>query len=110
MVTLQIVLADTLWLMGLAGLLATASYLSWYRQLKQVNWLLALRAPIARLAFSLSLTLVAAGVLLRRLLTGEGAGWQMVAWGLLFFLLFIQTVLLAWAVRQGGWASSMEGD
>ncbi|HXF64124.1 MAG TPA: hypothetical protein VNK95_21030, partial [Caldilineaceae bacterium] len=106
---------------GLAGLLATASYANWRRQIRRTiqtrqhpltpqGWRAAWAAPGTRFALSVSLTFIAAGAAWRGLLDEERIRWQVIAWGLLFFLLFIQTVLAARAGHKSGWALSPEGN
>lgn len=121
MIMIETVLADALWVIGLAGLLATASYTNWRWQINRLmktrqnqlipqGWRAAWGALETRFALSVSLTLIAAGAAWRGLLDEGRIHWQMIAWGLLFFLLFIQTVLVARAGHKSGWASSPEGN
>lgn len=114
MVTVQNVMVNALWLVGLAGLLATAGYLNWYRELTQWSWRHLLSLPRVRMPLALSLMLIAVGAALADL-TGKrhDSGWITAAWcilSFLLFILFIQTVFFARAGDQHGWDSSTEGD
>lgn len=111
MVSIQGVLIDAVWLIGLAGLLATAGYLGWYRQLHGWRWRHVLDLPLGRMPISLSLALIALGAALNGL-TGKRPDpwWAVVIWFLLFFLFIIQTGLVAWAGDHHGWDSSTEGN
>lgn len=110
MVTLQAVLIDALWLIGLAGLLAAVGYMGWYRQLNRWQWRHTLQTPRSRMSVALSLTLISSGVALDSLTsTRPDPWWAVVAWLLLSFLFFIQTVFAARAGDQHGWDSVTEG-
>lgn len=115
MVTLQDVLIDALWLLGLAGLLATAGTMGWVRQvdprLNHRPWRHTLQTPRSRTPLALSLALIASGVALNGLVGKRpDPVWAVVAWFLLSFLFIIQTVYYAWIGDQHGWDSSMEGN
>lgn len=103
--------ANALWLVGLAGLLAAAGYLQWYRQMHRWPWRRLLAVPRARMPLALSLTFVCAGVTLNDLLgKRHDPGWAVVGWVLLFILFSIQTVFYARAGDQHGWDSSTRGN
>jgi hypothetical protein len=110
MVTLQDVLVDALWVIGLAGLLATVSDLAWRRHLYRWGWRQIFATPRARFATSFSLLCVCSGAAGRGLLNGPPDGqWSVLVWGILSFLYIIQTVVYAWAGEKYGWDSSTEG-
>lgn len=107
-------MVNALWLIGLAGLLATVGYLDRRRELQRRQWRHLLSVSRARMPLALSLMLIAIGIALSDL-TGKrhDSGWVTVAWcilSFLLFILFIQTFFYAWAGDQHGWDSSTEGD
>ncbi len=114
MVTLQGVVVDALWLIGLAALLATAGYLGWSRQLNGWQWRHILQTPRSRMSVALSLFLIASGAALNGLTDRRhDPGWAVMAWLLLSFLLFIQFIQAVFAARAGdqhGWDSATEGN
>jgi hypothetical protein len=110
MVTLQNVLVDTLWVIGLAGLLATISDRAWRRHRHQWSWRQAYATPRARLAVSFSPLLVCSGAAGRSILSRHpGEPWPAVVWVILSILYIIQTVSYARVGDKYGWDSSTEG-
>ncbi len=109
MYTLQDVLIDTLWIMGLAGLLATLSYGNWYRREQGWRWGHVLNLP--RILFSLCLSLAAfcVGLALNGA-TGYAPApwWETATWSLLTLLFVIQTGLYGLAGIRRGWDTPME--
>lgn len=98
--TLQQALVHALWVGGLAGLMATASFAGWQRRDGGRY-----RRHAARLFVPTSLSLIAicTGALLNGFIHPDmTVWWERVAWGLLLFIL----ILLLAADRISGWGRS----
>ena len=94
MFTLQDVLIDAIWILGLAGLLATGSYFDWYRRVKGWTWGCTLRTRRFLFSLSLSLTVFCIGMTLNGVVSIQRSPmWEILAWGILSLLLLVQTVV-----------------
>jgi hypothetical protein len=110
MFTLQEVLIDALWILGLAGLLATFSYMDWYRGIRGWKWGDMLRIPRTLFPFYLSLTILGIGLALNGLTASQLAPWwETVAWVLLSLFCFMHAIIYSVAGRQRGWDTPTEG-
>ncbi len=106
MIDLQAVLFDALWILGLAGGLATCSYLDWVRLQRGWRWRSLWDRPCFVVPLSVSLALFCGGVGL----SGATADppdprWQTGVWGFLALLFVVEALLYAWAARVHGWAT-----
>ena len=110
MFTLQDVLIDAIWILGLAGLLAIGSYFDWYRRVREWTWGYTLRTWRFLFSLSLSLTVFCIGMTLNGVVSMQRAPmWETLAWSLLSLLLLVQSVIYGVAGDNYGWDTSMEG-
>ena len=68
MSALQSMLINSVWVLGLAGLLATFSYVDWYRTVRKWTLKDVFRRPLALAPFYLSLTCFCLGLLISQVL------------------------------------------
>ena len=107
---LQEVLIDALWILGLACLLATLSYMSWYRNVRGWKWTYAFSLPRVLVPICLSLELFCIGLAINGLTSYWPAPWwESLAWTLLALLFAIQTVVYGVAGIRYGWDTPVEG-
>jgi hypothetical protein len=110
MTTLREVLVDALWVIGLSGLLATYSYMEWYRSLKRWSWSVALGVPRLLFPFCLSMAVLCLGFSLKGLVAYQQASWWEIAiWTLLLIFFLIQSVIYGMAGQTRGWDKAREG-
>ncbi|NJN83492.1 MAG: hypothetical protein HC802_15225 [Caldilineaceae bacterium] len=103
------VLIDALWVLGLAGLLATFSYMSWYRGLQGWSWGYALSVPRMLFPLCLSLTIFCVGLALNGVTSFQPAPWwETTAWSILALLFAVQTVIYGVAGLRHGWDTPLE--
>lgn len=86
------VVANSLWILGLAVLLAALSWANWAASVKKVRFRTALTRPGVQRALNLGLFLFCAGLAA----TGR-AWWERVLWG----LLAVAWVVQAWLAGRG---------
>lgn len=104
MVSLTDVLIDALWILGLAGVFATFSYIDYYRHLRGWRWRDAWQRPCLLMPLSLSLTIFSLGLTLNDAFAHSPAPWWRTAIWLVLTLLFAwQTYSYSHAGRQIGW-------
>lgn len=110
MITIPSLLADVLWIFGLAGVLATFSYLSWERSLNRWRWKDIVGMPRFLTPFCLSLALFCTGMALNALTNPPPAWWQIAAWGALAVVFAAYCFAAARSGRRHGWATPYEGN
>lgn len=109
MFSLQQILVDALWVLGLAGLLATFSYMAWYRTRHGWSWRYLFSLPRLLVPVSVSLEFFCIGMGVSGLLAFESPPWwETAAWTLLAILFAIQTVVYGLAGRRRGWDTPVE--
>lgn len=109
MYTPQQLLVDVLWVLGLAGALATFSYMSWYRSLRGWRWVHTLLLPRSLAPLCGSLALFALGMALNAALADQPPPWwQTTAWSILALLFAVQFVIYTNAGRRNGWDTPIE--
>ena len=109
MIRWQDVLTSTLWILGLAGLLATLSYMSWYRSRHPGSWRLLFRLPRMLIPFCLSLEIFCIGLATNGALAYQPAPWwETAAWSVLALIFALQTGLYGWVGVQRGWDMPIE--
>lgn len=107
---LQEVLIDALWIIGLACLLATFSYVSWYRSVRGWKWGYAFSLPRLLVPLCLSLELLCIGLAINGLTAYWPAPWwETAAWTALAVLFAVQTVVYGVAGMRYGWDTPVEG-
>jgi len=110
MLSLQSVLIDALWIIGLAILLATVSYMSWYKSVNGWGWRYALNLPHMLLPLCVGLAIFCVGMALNGRTAFEPAPWwETVVWSILAALFCVQSVLYARAGMRHGWDTPVEG-
>ena len=110
MFTPQGLFTDALWVLGFAGLLATLSYMSWYRNLRRWSWRTMTAMPRMLSPLCLSLALFCTGMALNGVVADQSPPWwQTAAWGVLALLFAVQCVMVTLAGRRNGWDAPIEG-
>ncbi len=104
MIDFRTALFDALWILGLAGVLATCSYLDWVRLQRGWRWRSLWDRPCFVVPLSVSLALFCGGVGL----SGATADppdprWQTGVWGFLALIFVVEALLYARAARSRGW-------
>jgi hypothetical protein len=109
MFTFQDVLIDALWVLGLAGVLATFSYMSWYRDVQRWRWRRAWSVPRLLFPLCLSLTVFCVGIALNGLTSWQPAPWwESTLWSVLALLFGAQSVVYGLAGQAHGWDAPTE--
>ncbi|HHW88832.1 MAG TPA: hypothetical protein GX400_21805 [Chloroflexi bacterium] len=110
MISVQSLVSDALWVMGLAGALATFSYVNWMRGVRCWTWSYMLSTPMLLAPLSFSLCLFSGGMALAGLFSAwPSPTWQIIAWSVLAALFGLQTLLYVRAGRSTGWDAPIEG-
>ncbi len=110
MISVQGLVADALWVFGLAGALATVSYASWVRGVQQWTWAHTLKTPLLLAPLSFSLFLFSGGMALAGLFSDWPAPWwQIIAWSVLSVLFGVQGGLYTRTGLRTGWDAPIEG-
>jgi len=110
MIAWQTVFIDALWVLGLAGALATLSYISWYRSVVHWSWARAFSAPRALTPLTVSMELFSIGMAMNGLVAYRPAPWwETAAWSILAILFAVQTVIYGMAGMRYGWNTPLEG-
>ncbi|RME51539.1 MAG: hypothetical protein D6790_19840 [Caldilineae bacterium] len=114
MIDFKGVFIDALWVLGLAGVLATFSYHDWKRSQRGWRWRFVWQLPSFLLPLSLSLTLFCVGVGLSGATAYQpDPWWQTAIWGVMTLVFALQSALYWRAGRTAGWDAPMdaaEGD
>lgn len=110
MFTLTDVLIDALWILGLAGVFATFSYIDYYRHLQRWRWRDAWQRPMLLMPLSLSLTIFTLGLALNGATSRPPAAlWETAIWAVMMLLFAWQTLLYTQAGRRQGWSTPLDG-
>ncbi len=108
MLTLRSVFLNALWVLGLSGLLATFSFMDWYRQQQGWRWKKTFTVARFLAPMSLSLMFTCIGI--------GGAGWvgyapspwwQTTLWLVLAVSFLIQFISYLRFARKNGWDTSV---
>src|SRR4051812_4330524 len=109
MIRWQDVLAGALWILGLAGLFATLSYMSWVRSRRLWGWRYVFSLPRMLIPFCLSLEVFCMGLAINGALAYQPAPWwEIAAWSGLALVFALQTVIYGWAGVRRGWDTPIE--
>lgn len=110
MVSLQTVIIDALWLAGLGGILATVSYMGWYRAVRRWTWKRAWSVPRMLVPFCVSVELFCIGMAMNGALSvlQPVPWWQTAAWSILAILFAILTLIFGIAGIRKGWDIPVE--
>lgn len=110
MFTLTDVLIDALWILGLAGVFATFSYIDYYRHLQRWRWRDAWQRPALLMPLSLSLTVFTLGLTLNGVTAQPRAPlWETAIWAVMLLLFAWQTVVYTQVGRRRGWTVPLDG-
>jgi len=110
MISWQTILSDALWVLGLAGALATLSYMSWYRSVVGWSWGKAFSTPRTLAPLSLSMELFSIGLAMNGFTAYQRAPWwETAAWSIMVVLFAVQTVMYGIAGARYGWDTPVEG-
>ena len=110
MISFQDVFVDAIWILGLAGLLATLSYIIWYKNIRKWTWGHTFGLPRALVPLCLSLECFCIGLALNGITSLQQAPWwETAAWSLLAVLFAIQVLIYGIAGVRRGWDTPMEG-
>lgn len=111
MISLTDVLIDALWVLGLAGVFATFSYMDYYRRLLGWRWRDAWSRPRLLAPLSLSLFVFSVGVGLNGATAFQpDPWWQTALWAVMGVLFAWQTVIYWMAGRRRGWDRPLEDE
>ena len=103
--------SDALWVMGLAGVLATFSYMAWQRGLQHWSWGHTFSLPRLLVPLCLSLFLFCAGMAVNGFIAFLPAPWwDTAAWSVLSLLFAVQLFIYLRAGRRQGWDTPIEGN
>jgi hypothetical protein len=109
MLTVQSFFTNALWIVGLAGVLATFSYMGWYRSAHGWRWNRVFSLPRILIPLSVSLELFSIGLAINGIIAPQPAPWwEIAAWSALALLFAIQTVIYGVAGFRYGWDTPME--
>jgi hypothetical protein len=104
MVTLQGVMMNALWVIGLAGVLATFSYMDWWRQMQGWTWSQAWNMPRLLAPLSWSLAVTSIGVCGSGWMAKPPAAWWItLIWAALALLFMVQAMAYSLAGKRRGW-------
>lgn len=110
MITLPSLLFNSLWILGLAGALATMSYMNWYRSENKWKWSHMVSVARTLVPLSLSLVLFCSGMALSGVASAWPAPWwQTFAWSALTMLFAVQGAQYVRVGRRHGWDAPIEG-
>ncbi|MFN8487286.1 MAG: hypothetical protein U0350_06810 [Caldilineaceae bacterium] len=109
MLRVQDVVTDALWIVGLAGLLATFSYMSWYRSRQGWSWRYLFSLPRLLVPFCVSLELFCIGLAVNGAVAYQPAPWwETAAWSILAVIFALQTVIYGWVGIRRGWDTPID--
>ncbi len=109
MFSLQEILIDALWILGIAGVLATLSYMSWYRSVQSLSWRHVFSLPRALIPLCVSMEIFCIGIAVNGVLAVQPAPWwETAAWSILALLFAVQTIAYGVAGTRNGWDTPLE--
>lgn len=109
MISTASLLSNTLWVLGLAGVLATFSYMNWLRGAQQWSWTYTFSTPLFLTPLSLSLFVFSGGMASAGWFSLSTAPWwQLIAWSVLAVLFGVQAAIYMRAGLKSGWDAPIE--
>ena len=109
MLSVQDVVTDALWIVGLAGLLATFSYMNWYRRRQGWRWRYLFSLPRLLVPFCVSLELFCISLAVKGVVAYQPAPWwETIAWSILAVIFALQTVIYGWVGIRQGWDTPID--
>jgi hypothetical protein len=109
MFSLQDILIDALWIVGIAGVLATLSYMNWFRSAHGLTWRRLLSLPRALIPLCVSMEIFCIGIAVNGLLSTQPAPWwETAAWSVLALMFAVQTIAYGIAGTRNGWDTPLE--
>jgi hypothetical protein len=105
----QSIIVNALWIIGLAGVLATLSYTAWYRSARGWGWRQVFSLPRMLIPLSVSLELFSIGLAINGITAAQPAPWwETAAWSILALIFAVQTVIYGVAGLRYGWDTPLE--
>lgn len=109
MFSLQEIFIDALWIIGIAGVLATLSYMNWYRSANKWTWRRLFSLPRMLIPLCVSMEIFCIGIAVNGVLAMPPAPWwETIAWSALAVLFAVQTVAYGIAGARNGWDTPLE--
>lgn len=109
MFSLEEIFIDALWIIGIAGVLATLSYMGWYRSANGLTWRRLFSLPRILIPLCVSMEIFCIGIAVNGVLAQPPAPWwETVAWSALVVLFAVQTVAYGIAGARNGWDTPLE--
>jgi hypothetical protein len=109
MLTAQLFFTNALWIVGLAGVLATFSYMAWYRSARGWRWSRVFSLPRMLIPLSVCLELFSIGMAINGITATQPAPWwEIAAWSILALIFAVQTVIYGVAGFRHGWDTPLE--
>jgi hypothetical protein len=108
MLTIPDVFSAGLWILGLAGVLATISYHFWYGSLGARRWGEMVTLPRFLSPFCISFALFCTGMALGAITNRTPSWWQLAAWSILAFIFAVFAARMTLAGRRSGWDTPIE--
>lgn len=103
------VLLNSLWILGLSGVLATISYMDWLRKERSWSWRIITQTAAFLFPFSLSMLITCIGIGASGWYgTPSQPFWQTLLWLVLAVLFAMQSVAYYKVGHQKGWYSSLD--
>jgi hypothetical protein len=105
----QTFLINALWVVGLAGVLASFGYMSWFRSARGWRWQRVFSLPRMLIPLSVSLELFSFGLAINGITAPQPAPWwEISAWSILALIFAVQTVIYGMAGLRYGWDTPLE--
>jgi hypothetical protein len=108
MPSLPSLFSAVLWILGLAGVLATLSYSSWYRSLIGRPWSTMVTLPHFLSPFCISFAVFCTGMALGAVTDPTPSWWQLAAWSILAVIFVVFAVRTTRAGKRNGWDTPIE--
>ena len=106
---MQTFLINALWVVGLAGVLASFSYMIWFRNARDWPWQRVFSLPRMLIPLSVSLELFSIGLAINGITAALPAPWwEVTAWSVLALIFAVQTVIYGVAGLRYGWDTPLE--
>jgi hypothetical protein len=109
MLALPSLLSAGLWLLGLAGVLATLSYADWLASLHHRRRRSIMVLPRLLSPFCLAFAVFGSGMALAAITNPSPSWWQIAAWSILAVIFAFYAATIMQAGRRNGWDTPIEG-
>ena len=106
----QGLIIDFLWILGLAGVLATVSFAAWSSSVSHRRMSVVMRTPRFLAPLCIGLEFFSIGMAVSGLLAYQRAPWwETLAWSIFVILFGMQAILYGLAGTRDGWDTPVEG-